>query len=210
MLRVIADIHGKYIPYAKIVQKADKEGLCTLQLGDFGFSYGIFKHHNIDPNRHTFIGGNHDNYSILLDKQKCPPHYLGDFGEKTLPGCPTFFFVRGAFSIDKVYRVEGKDLWAEEELSYQQCVDAFDLYNKLKPSLVATHDCPQEVLLSVYPGGNNIARSKTGQLLQAMFDAHKPNVWVFGHHHLDIRTEIKHTQFICRAELSHIDLPLTL
>ena len=89
-IRVIGDVHGKYVPYSKICREAEQKGLHTLQLGDMGFSYGHFKHFGFEPEKHFFFGGNHDNYDTINNY----PNNIGDFGQREYPG-GSFFFVRG-------------------------------------------------------------------------------------------------------------------
>lgn len=206
--RIISDTHGKYIPYAQIALDADAKGLHTLQIGDMGFSYGHFEHFGLTPDKHRFISGNHDNYTILLDPTQCPPHYLGDFGE--IPGQPNSFFVRGAFSIDRAFRTEGVDWWAQEELGMADSYMALQAYTLAKPSLMITHDCPDDARDVMIDKGLSILderiQTRTGQLLQSMFEVHQPKLWIFGHWHQDTSFEINGTKFICLGELSYIDI----
>lgn len=205
-LCVIGDTHGKYIPYAKIVRKANKEDYATLQLGDMGFSFGHFKHFGIDPEVNRFFAGNHDCYDILLDPERCPPHCLGDFGEVTLGGV-TFFFVRGAHSIDRIQRTQGKDWWPEEELSMGQCYQALEAYQAAKPRIMITHDCPNVMRdwftrHGIGAAAFNPIKSRTGELLQQMYEAYQPEVWIFGHWHKNAKVKIGQTEFICLGELT--------
>jgi len=164
-IRIIGDVHGKYIPYAKICKDAELKELHTLQLGDMGFSYGHFKHFGLEPDRHMFFGGNHDNYEVV---KECPNN-IGDFG--LVPGHTDLFFTRGAYSIDKAQRVEGRDWWHEEEMRYGRCLEALDMYGSTKPSIVVTHDCPTELITIVTNSCHKLS-TRTGQLLQQMFDSH--------------------------------------
>lgn len=77
MISIIGDVHGKYDSYYKIVRQKDRHPY-TVQLGDFGFKYDTVK--NLDGNCHKIIGGNHDNYSKIIEV----PHYLGDYGHATI------------------------------------------------------------------------------------------------------------------------------
>lgn len=199
-LRIFGDVHGKYKTHAKLCLKAEKEGFCTVQLGDYGFSYGTLKHYNLSPDFHKIVGGNHDNYDVIGD---CPNN-LGDFGEATLGGV-TFFFVRGAYSVDQSLRTQGRDWWPEEELSYLQCQEALDAYQEIKPEIVITHDCPSEITEEM---GSTLIRTRTGELLQQMFDQHKPQQWFFGHYHKDWKCIVKGTQFQCLPELHQVDILL--
>jgi hypothetical protein len=203
-IRIIGDVHGKYIPYAKICKDAELKGLHTLQIGDMGFNFGHFKHFGLEPDKHFFFGGNHDNYDTIKD---CPNN-IGDFG--LVPGYSDFFFVRGAYSIDKAYRVEGRDWWAEEELDMSLCYKALEEYKSKRPDTMITHDCPDcsrdWMIKHKLSMSSRTINTRTGQILQAMFEYHQPRIWIFGHWHQDVSFDIQGTKFICLDELSHLDL----
>ena len=48
--------------------------------------------------------------------------------------------------------------------------------------------------------------TRTGLLLQEMFDLHPPRLWVFGHYHVDRRLELGGTLFRCLAPLGTADV----
>lgn len=193
MITLIGDVHGKYDRYHKIIRKKDYFPF-TIQLGDFGFKYETLK--NVDPDHHKIIGGNHDNYSQIVDI----PHYLGDFGNYRLNKVK-FFYYRGAYSIDRMYRTVGIDWWAEEENRIEVFMQARELYRKTKPKIVLTHDCP-EFLIPHYIGFNNrIFQNITSWALQELFNIHEPDLWIHGHYHLSKTTKFGNTTFICLNEL---------
>jgi Icc-related predicted phosphoesterase len=106
------------------------------------------------------------------------------------------FFVCGAYSIDKASRTIGKDWWECEELTYTELNAAYDLYYKTKPDIVFSHECPNElrseIVNPVYGG-----TTRTGEALQAMFDFHRPLVWIFGHYHISKTLKYGGTEFHC-------------
>lgn len=56
--RLIGDVHGEIASYLKIASPC----YTSFQVGDLGFNYeGLAA---LDPARHVFIGGNHDNYDL--------------------------------------------------------------------------------------------------------------------------------------------------
>lgn len=189
---IIGDVHGKISQYEKIITEANKQNTLTIQIGDFGFKKEHLWHiANINDN-HKILFGNHDDYSFLYH-----PHSLNDF--KIIKGdYKTLLTVRGAHSIDKNLRIENRDWWANEELTYQQFQEAIELYEKEKPEIMVTHDCPQEVREKLF---NIHEKSITSNGLQAMFEIHQPELWIFGHHHKTIDTTINNTQFVCLNEL---------
>jgi hypothetical protein len=181
--RFIGDIHANRQKYLSLIEGCDY----SLQVGDldiFGFDWLVKE--GVDPDRHKFIGGNHDNYDVIKDS----PHYLGDFGLWNTP-IGEIFFVRGAWSIDRKFRTIGVDWWAEEELNYQQCLDAIEFYAEKKPKIVVSHACPTNMIQHVtspegakYFGYDQaIIRTKTDEMLHNMLLRHVPETHIFGHYH---------------------------
>ena len=217
-LRIIGDVHGKFQDYIALTKGCDY----SIQVGDMGFNYSELR--VVSKDDHKFIGGNHDNY----DKYYGSPHALGstitigmgkDFGIATHGGLD-FFFLRGGFSIDwkqrqKSYLMGGaKSYWDNEELSMEEMEMALWQYQKMKPDVVITHECPRSI--SQYVGDNKILEmfgynpqrftTKTSELLEMMFQSHQPKRWYFGHYHNNWASEINGTQFRCIDELSYVEL----
>jgi hypothetical protein len=194
---LIGDVHGHFKEYQRILNKFPEEH--TVQIGDFGFAIEHDTHlRTNDVSRHKILFGNHDDYKYVNH-----PHSLGHFGMYK-----GMFFARGAFSIDKWARMEGVSWWKEEEMSYPQLADCINEYEKQKPSIVITHDCPIS-LYGVMIGLNYeyIERTRTAIALEQMFNIHKPDLWVFGHHHRSKTMNILGTEFRCLAELEYYKLP---
>jgi hypothetical protein len=210
--RVIGDVHGKFDKYVHLA----REAYYSLCVGDVGFEYS-YVDRMLDYHNHKIVGGNHDNYT-KKDGQfiKQPPHFLKDFGVWNIPGIEPIFYVRGAWSIDQAYRLEGRDWWPDEELTYARGMEAIDLYKTIKPKLVVTHCCPGSII-PLIPFerlfGNDIKKTLTDNLLDSMYDIHQPDMWAFGHYHHDFSKIVGHpktqqlTRFICLNELSYIDFP---
>ena len=188
---IIGDVHGKYGQYWRILQETSAP---SLQLGDFGFSEAHEFHlKHLDSSQHKVLFGNHDDYSYLRK-----PHSLGDHGFTN-----GIFTVRGAWSIDRAYRTEGRDWWANEELNYNEMQGAIDTYAECRPEIVITHDCPHEVRQALF-GIHD--KSITSSGLQVMFEQHQPALWIFGHHHKSRNEVINGTRFICLNELETYQL----
>jgi hypothetical protein len=177
-----------------------------------GFNY--YELSALDPKRHRFFGGNHDNYDICNDVSHC----LGDFGTTTV-GDLEFTFIRGEFSIDKAYRVKHEDMsmgkiwWKEEELSFEDRKSAYNMYTKAQPKIMLSHGCPNEIALKIgkpfvlehFGFSPKTFTTDTQTLLQKCFDTHKPDVWIFGHFHMSLNFKWKGTRFICLNELEYKD-----
>lgn len=196
-LRLIGDIHGRQQEYLALARGADY----SIQLGDMGFDYYHLR--ALDPKRHGFFGGNHENYRII---ERCE-HNIGDYGPAAgIPGLVPTFFVRGAWSIDKKYRTPGVSWFPEEEISGADGNRALAWYSQVKPELLLTHEAPFFLLPTLIPGGS-FARSmgfaepyiptRTNQLLDRLYESHRPKLHVFGHYHRDFDQTIDGTRFVC-------------
>jgi hypothetical protein len=218
-LRVISDCHGcidnrNRLPnlpsYIELCEELGVEDY-SVQIGDMGFDYEPLS--KINPIQHRFFYGNHDN----LDTYYNCLNSLGDFGLVNL-GPFEFFFVRGAFSLDKKYRIANESItgvkswWKNEELSQVEGNKCFNLYERLLPKVVMSHDCP--AIISNMIGNPDFVQafgyprdmtSSTQHLLQQMFDFHQPRLWIFGHYHRNWTLVYKNTRFICIAEREYID-----
>lgn len=232
-LRLIGDVHGdiqsQYVPTAQAAKY-------SIQLGDMGFNYAALN--ELDPQQHLFLGGNHDNYSCQETKKsleeatqfdvvkklteytreqvfkftKLPEHFMGHFGIWTVPECEgnsDIFFIRGAQSVDRAYRVPGVSWWPDEQLTIAQLEEAVELYREVKPDFVISHECPYVVheafpaLLGAGWGGKGVVRNTTAQALEAMWQCHRPKLWVFAHYHKPLWAKLNETTFICLASVQY-------
>lgn len=179
--------------------KLDRLAQCdhpVIQVGDLGIGFvsPVAEYHKVSKRDDLwFIRGNHDCPELC----RANPRYLGEFGV-----IDDLFFASGAWSIDQAYRIEGQSWWRDEELSSAQMNEAFDLYVKNKRRVVVTHDAPASLVESGGPMElNPFYPSSTAIFLQAVFEAHAPEIWIFGHHHLSRDFVFKETRFRCLAEL---------
>lgn len=191
--RFIGDVHNHKQDYVLLARKAEY----SLQVGDMAFDYDFLN--CLDTSRHKFIGGNHDNYDRINES----PNNLGDFGIWKTPVIDPIFFVRGAFSIDRWRRSEGKDWWYEEQLTYRQQCEAVVQYVKEKPEIVVSHDCPSSVALHLFGVEEN---NSTRKMLQFMLEEWQPKLWLFGHHHKSRREKVRETKFVCLKQLEVFDI----
>ena len=210
-VRIIGDCHGAIntpSPKGKCYRDIIKDCYFSVQLGDMGFNYSGLRGIG---NKHLFIPGNHDNYDAL------PIQALQDFGPVKL-GPFSLFYARGEWSIDIKQRTEAmrqgfqKCWWEEEELSFKEMEECLDLYKFCKPDTVLTHGCPASISEEVGSPGvwaafgwDGPRTSNTQLLLQNMFEAHQPKLWLFGHYHRKWTKEVNGTTFMCIDELDHVD-----
>ena len=181
-ISLIGDIHGDYGFYDAVASRLES----SIQLGDFGFEFDVLKNH--DPKLHRVLGGNHDNY----DKIVMVPHYLGDYGSIEWND-KNIFFVRGAASIDKMYRTIGIDWWADEELSNRQMESCMNCYREQKPDVLITH-CPPKFAVEWFV--KPMFFPKTELFFQHLHDVHKPKIHIFAHMHYPMVTVKDGTKFV--------------
>jgi len=189
----IGDIHGKFGAYRRIIKNLPE----SIQVGDMGVGFNCPGEDILSiPSEHRFIRGNHD------DPQACKQYvnYLGDFGFRHIRG-KLLFYVSGAYSIDKNSRILGISWWEDEELSYQQFARCIELYERVKPDWVVSHECPAKTLGQIRACTSDHLNPTT-KALQMMFDIHQPELWVFGHHHYDKEFDMGKTHFVLLGSAS--------
>lgn len=192
-MHLIGDVHGLNTKYEKLIDKIYGK---SIVLGDFGFDTEhkwLLKYK--DTERHKVLFGNHDYYPLVNES-----HSLGHWGMYE-----GLFFVRGAETpwFDRGRRMMGIDLFENEQLSYSELTQAFEQYVKEKPEIVISHECPAFLKYSEFGYTDT---NVTCNALDAMFDAHKPKYWYFGHYHKSINVTYKGCQFRCLNELECIEL----
>jgi predicted phosphohydrolase len=198
-MRYIGDVHGKWIQYSQLISECDE----SIQVGDMGFGFGQPQKtvdHVIETmakGNHKFIRGNHDNKTMCETLDSYIPD--GTIVDDTM-------FIGGGLSIDQHTRTEGVSWWADEELKYSELIGLFDVYKEKKPKIMVTHDLPENVARNLFSFYRADFFSITRQGLDAMFEEHKPDYWIFGHWHKSINRNIFGTQFICLNELEYIDI----
>lgn len=209
-LRIIGDVHCQvrfgYLPLLS-------DCLYSVQLGDMGDqdAYADLMH-GVDPTRHRFVPGNHDDYDRL------PPHSVGDYGTFELGGV-RMFFVRGAMSTDKQRRLRLEERrgikawWPAEELTAEQLDAAIASYCRERPEIMLSHTAPASIIpqlrqQTIAPPGYPFAEQpdRTSLALETMLGHHQPRLWFFGHFHVDWTATIGGTEFHCVGELFWRDL----
>lgn len=218
MITIIGDVHGKTHIYAKRLRQRHQDRR-TIQIGDMGIGFKGVGLAEMPPN-HRWFRGNHDN----PEKCRQHPNYLGDYGY--LPE-DRLFWLAGAYSIDRAARITGISWWPDEELSIQELGEALNLYEKVKPEYVLSHEAPQDAAKFLIgtqariPGSDasyfmakfGCVETRTSTALQAMLDIHQPKEWVFGHYHVNMQFQIANkqgemfrTKFVCVEELGEYTL----
>lgn len=210
-MRLVGDIHGKIIPYLDLIADCEE----SIQVGDFGM--GFLSPYQMErvaeahaSGDHRFIRGNHDDPAICREA----PGWIADGhydAERDM------MFIGGAWSIDHQYRKDFDEKhgttswWPDEELTTPEFARIYADFVYHKPSIVVTHDCPMQVSYELFFTGKYRMfgphqSTRTAEALQSMFYQHQPDLWVFGHWHYPERQKIDGTEFVCLAELEHLDI----
>ena len=195
LVKFVGDTHGNYGTLSNIV--ADSE-YPAIHVGDLGLVNSVAKSkvNNLD---FEFIHGNHDNPGLAENM----PGFLGRFGTHEHL---RFFYVSGAWSIDQDWRTPGFNWWVDEQLSWREFSDCQGLYEKAKPSVMVTHDCPLRFYESL---GLEIAiPNKTAIFFNDLWEIHRPKLWIFGHHHVTEQFYAKGTTFQCLGECDSMVIDL--
>jgi Icc-related predicted phosphoesterase len=206
MSKFIGDVHGKFDAYEKLIRENDN----TIQVGDMGVGFRSWPHGEWRANpphdkmvasNSLFIRGNHDNPHVCRRHSQC----IQDGHFTKLDGRTTMF-IGGGLSIDKDYRIEDFSWWPEEQLSQPEMNRIADIYEKVKPEIMVTHECPITATVNIPHSHHFDDHSRTSQFLQSLWNYHKPKIWVHGHHHVSVDHVIEGTRFICLAELEMKDI----
>lgn len=202
-LTFLGDIHSQMVNAEKKTRPRRGDLGTIIQIGDLGmgFSRRLRATRNRVPFRGDaellesridfFIRGNHDN----PEECRKNPSYLGDYGYNDFLN---MFWVGGAHSIDSYKRTEGLDWWPDEQLSYAEMGEAVALYKESKPRIMLTHDCPISIAKAMFGFSEAKLRYNNTNLgLEAMFEAHQPEHWIFGHYHQNRFKKVNNTLFRC-------------
>jgi len=183
----VGDVHGKpaELPvYGPIIQIGDI-GIGAISIED-DIRY-IRSREDI-----WFIRGEEDEIAYT----RIHPRYLGDWGQHDF-----LFWLGGAEMSIVDCNKRGHDFSQRhrDELCHEEGIVAFEAYVSQKPRLIVSHDGPSCLFRPDWPMGGwyHASSSPTSLLLQRMFEAHQPEVWIFGHHHKKREFTFNHTRFRC-------------
>lgn len=202
--RFIGDIHGKPEWFKSIMTPN------SIQVGDLDL-YG-YANWSFDDDNRFFIDGNHDNFSILnpdrinLQEINKGLHYIprGYVSGKTL-------FIGGAISIDQRSRTPGHSWYYEEALTQRQFMKIMNIDQEIE--VMVTHDCPALAFYFFNENKNSDLDQLTWPMRKALneiADKFRPNLWIFGHHHINMDFTIDGCRFVCLAEGAYreFDIPI--
>lgn len=206
MTILIGDVHGKYGRYKTIIEKHPN----SIAIGDMGLGFMNAEgeclanppYDTMVKQNARFIRGNHDNPMVC----RANTQWILD---GTVDG--KVMYIGGAWSSDRGYRTEGQSWWPDEECSVEQLNEFVDKAVEIKPTIMITHDCPQDITREVFMGQSlhkPLYPNRTAQAFSSIRQLCFPHIklWIFGHWHKDVDIMIDGCRFICLAELSVIDV----
>ena len=209
---VTGDTHGdirrfrpKNFPEGVPLNKED----LVFQLGDFGVIWNDARAKEekywMDwliekPWTTIVILGNHEGYDRIfklpeteLFGAKCWEYknengsvYFVKAGEIMAIDNKTFLCVRGATSIDKMYRIEGRDYWDQETLSREEEEHTLNNLDKIgwKVDYLLTHTCPNTVIQAFLDSPSSPKfNDPVSKFLEFIVNKLEFKVNLFGHFH---------------------------
>jgi predicted phosphodiesterase len=213
-MRFIGDIHGKFKEYRVIAEGAD----ASIQVGDYGAGYrtedgakfdDVARAWQWEHPQHRFIRGNHDN----PEECELMRNWIPDGTIEVTDAGTKIMYIGGARSIDSARNIPGVSWWPNEECSIYMLECFINDAASEQPDVIVTHDCPASVATKLFFAKSRKFRSpdeksRTREALEALFEAHQPKLWVFGHWHFFAESVINGTQFVCLPELAYMDIDL--
>lgn len=202
---IIGDTHADLDTYHALLRREEAlhgRKLPSIHLGDYGFGQlspreadSAHRFHTTHR-RHRFIRGNHDK----PDEVNEMPGYLQD---GSLSG--SVLFLGGADG--------GFQGW-DTQLSQRRMQAILAALSALetKPSVVISHDAPQEVAQALHNDQTGVRQrlssSRTRSFLSEVQEAVHPELWLFGHWHFSWQGGFGNTHFRCLGFAECFTLPL--
>jgi hypothetical protein len=193
MIIVMGDIHGRFEKVNTVVKSLPQD-TTILQVGDFGwwprFHNSIrisadgrkipWNQYSLNTNgiKLYWCEGNHEDFESLpnLTSNEVMPNvfYQKRGSILQLPDKRKVLFMGGAESIDMRHRVQGRDWFPEEMISYRD----IDNLPDEKIDIIISHTAPLEFCL-----GLRYEDDPNRKVLSYLLEKYQPKRWYFGHFH---------------------------
>ena len=196
----IKKIAYKNWPQSRELDKSDTLIIC----GDAGFTWANTAEVKywcdwFEDRPYTIISvlGNHENYDILRELplenwngaqvRRVRPHVMYvENGEILTLNNQTFFFMGGAKSVDKAYRIEGRSWWPQEIPSWDEMENGVQHLQNAndKVDYIITHCAPNYIVDKLFP--YEMPRDDITNFLEKWVRRYTQfNKWFMGHYHVD-------------------------
>lgn len=219
MILYAGDLHGRTgaLKYIDKVARL-KNAHAVVQVGDFGALwcgsqefcdvFDFFERRPAGGPTWYTCGGNHENWNTwlrLASETQGPTVKLAKDCYYVKRGsvieiCGKLHgFLGGAVSVDRSSRIEQVSWWAEEVPTKDDVNEFFENVSQKKPEVFVTHEGPSCIPIYCSRGDYEYRSDPVSRDLEAI-RRHcdwKPNMWVFGHHHITKEWHIDGTHFVC-------------
>ena len=203
MLYITGDTHGAYYDLINRITPYDlKNTDSVIVLGDFGFLWDPNDTKDLEmiktlPYTVTFLDGNHENYDML---ETFPVeiwnggkiHRISDNIIHLMRGQffniegKNFFTMGGAYSVDKMYRIEHYSWWKDElpcNEEYNNATKNLELQN-FKFDYILSHTVPLSVYYTMHTQPDHHEMELSGYF-QWIYEKAAFKHWYAGHHHIN-------------------------
>lgn len=206
-LYITGDKHGNKDSLYHVIQETKlANGDWLIILGDFGFIWNgewkknLYKISKMTEGNLLVVLGNHENYDII-EKQMASAWYeevgnyayhpsenvyiVFDGGYYELCG-KKIFCVNGANSTDRYNRIEGRDWWPQEELTYEQMDSiACEMDKHPEVDIVCSHCTSAEIKSIMWPQYSYMPYPME-RFMDFVYKGLKFENAYFGHYHDDV------------------------
>ncbi len=208
---------------AKTLTKVDT----LIQLGDFGLVWSKNPSDTdkywlewLDQQSYTFafVDGNHENFELLEEYptedwnggtvRRISENVIWLLrGEVYTIEGNNYFALGGAASTDKEFRRNRIEWWKEELWSYDEEDYIFQQAQNNHIDVVVSHTCPTSLIkhLCTYKEGYDDPVSKS---MEALLEHINPQMWHFGHFHVDTQLEVNGIKYFCHYNRSPMEIVL--
>ncbi len=208
----LGDIHSDFLTFERFAFFAlelwpDIERV--VQIGDFGlwpdFSIAHWYQKSNLPIPVEFIDGNHEDFRYLVHGTRSPfrpsPLYDATYLSRGYAR-DGFLYMGGATSVDRDYRKPGFDWFAEENITTDDLKAALESIRKTPIHTIVAHETTEGAFHLIkkphWPMGD-----ANRQLLDEIFQAAHPRLYVHGHLHFHAAYEHQGCRFVCLQNLDH-------
>ncbi|MEV4127126.1 metallophosphoesterase [Nocardia sp. NPDC049707] len=210
IIAVAGDWHANKDYAVRAIRYAKEQGAeAVLHVGDFAYDLspkflaGVQRALEDTGLMLGWVDGNHDHHErlhVLVEQQGVTPiairpnlFYLPRCYRWTWNGVQ-FLALGGAHSVDRRWRVAGREWWAGETISYQQALQAI---NDGPADVMICHDVPEGVRIPSIEGNPHgflqaeiYAAECHRQQLRAVVDEVRPHRLFAGHYHCRQTSEL--------------------
>lgn len=207
---ITGDIHNDFGKLNTLINKKKPE--FVICCGDFGYwepfarkigQKGALRSvKEIKPGytKILWCDGNHEHFDSLEKRKsdEVAPNvfYMSRGSTFTLPDRRVIMFMGGGYSIDKHYRIQGRDWFPQETISYKDMMNLPDI----KVDIFITHTCSTNILPEMLKHNELKHTDPSNKALTQLWEKYKPSLWYFGHWHVNVKGTWQNTKWECLAD----------